>query len=276
MGSGLLTDKRRRHKMKLSLSSFLSSYFVIVSGNEARWNKLNEIWSKLQTSQNVPAASDRKIIELFTMSSLQNYGCWCRFNTYSPFRGPTMNDLDQYCRVFYLNYDCLVNDFGQSCDVSYTENYNDTITNIFAPFDPATDYLAECQALNSNDACLASACAVDADFVRSVFNFLADNQMDMTYSGFFGFDGSDGSCVSQHVGTTAVVPPVFTQAPVTAQPGVTSPPITDCCGTYPTRYPFHTQNGNVRCCDNAGATYNQNVMECCGSSVALIGACPVP
>merc|ERR1712156_1327242 len=128
MGSGLLTDKRRRHKMKLLLSSFLSSYFVIVSGNEARWNKLNEIWSTLQTSQNVPEASDRKIIELFTMSALQNYGCWCRFNTYTPFRGPTMDILDQYCRIFYLNYDCLVNDYGQSCDVSYTDHYNDTIT----------------------------------------------------------------------------------------------------------------------------------------------------
>jgi len=258
--------------MKLLLSSFLSSY--LVSANEGgRWERLNNIWSTLKTSQNVPEPSDRKIIELFTMSALQNYGCWCRFNTYAPHRGPTMDILDQYCRIFYLNYDCLVNDFGQSCDVSFTNNYNDTITNTADPFSPATDYATVCAAANPNDACLASACTVDADFVRSVFNYLADNTMDMTFSGFFGFDGTDGSCVSNHVATTNAPPPVFTQAPGTKQPG-TRAPRTDCCGAYPTRYPFHTQNGNVQCCDTAGATYNQNVMECCTSSVALIGACP--
>lgn len=263
--------------MKLLISSFLSSY-ALVAANE-RWERLNQVWNKLQTSDNVPDASDRKIIELFTLSALQNYGCWCRFNQYTPYRGPTMDTLDQYCRIFFLNYDCLVNDFGASCDVSYTDNYNDTITTAADPFNVNTDYAAECATANPNDPCLASACTVDADFVRSVFNYLSSNSMDMSLSGFFGFDGTDGSCTTVHTGTTAAPPPVFTQAPTGTQaPGGTRAPRTDCCGDYPTRYMFHTQNGNVECCDAATTTYNMNIMECCDASVvpqvALIGACP--
>jgi len=248
-----------------------------------KWDKLNKIWSTLQTSQNVPEASDRKIIELFTMSSLQNYGCWCRFNTYTPHRGTTMDILDQYCRIFFLNYDCMVNDFGQSCDVSYTENYNDTITTASDPFNPATDYAAICAAANPNDACLASACTVDADFVRSVFNYLSQNSMDMTYSGFFGFDGTDGSCTRLATIAPTSVPPappqIFTQAPSSVGTGTPGSGVkkVDCCGDYPTRYPFHTQGGNVACCDSAVTTYNVNIMDCCNNttpgSVALIGSC---
>jgi hypothetical protein len=196
-----------------------------------------------------------------------------------------MNELDGFCRSFFLNYDCLVNDFGERCDVSYVENYNATVTNIFSPFDPTTDYKAACEAANPNDACIAAACAVDSDFIRSIMIFLSTgtNTIDQQFNGFFGFDGTDGSCVSaQAVQPTAIAPPVLTTQPSNpGNPGGidgTRPPASDCCGEYPNRIPFKTHNGDVTCCDSAEQTYNLNMMECCDASlvpqVALIGACP--
>ena len=51
-----------------------------------------------------------------------------------------------------------------------------------------------------------------------------------------------------------------------------------CCGNYPTRFPFNTQNGNRACCeaeDETGVTYNSNLYECCAGSLSSIGSCTV-
>jgi len=278
-----LTTKRltHRHKMRLFLTSLALT--ALLASADDRWDRLGKIWDELKTSENVASPGDRKIIEMFTLSALQTYGCWCRFNTVTPHRGPIMNELDGFCRSFYLNYDCLVNDFGERCDVSYTEQYNTTLTSVLSPFNQNTDYLAECTAANPNDACLAAACAVDSDFIRSVMNFLSTDTIDMRYNAFFGFDGTDGSCVTrlQAAQPTAFAPPILTTQ--ASNPGApaegTRPPKSDCCGDYPTRYPFKTHNGDVACCDSAKTTYNLNMMVCCDASlvpqVALIGACPL-
>jgi len=49
-----------------------------------------------------------------------------------------------------------------------------------------------------------------------------------------------------------------------------------CCGNYPNRFPFNTQNGNRACCeaeDETGVTYNSNLYECCSGSLGSIGTC---
>ena len=178
--------------MKLYLTSLAPT--ALLASTDDRWNRLESIWDDLKTLENVVLDGDRKIIEMFTLSALQNYGCWCRFNSYTPYRGPVINKLDNFCRSFYLNYDCLINDFGERCDVSYTNNYNTTLTNVMSPFNQNTDYPAECTAANPNDACAAAACAIDSDFVSAVFNVLSTGTIDMSFSGFFGLDGTDGTC----------------------------------------------------------------------------------
>ena len=51
-----------------------------------------------------------------------------------------------------------------------------------------------------------------------------------------------------------------------------------CCGHYPNRFPFNTQNGNRACCETEdetgnGVTYNSNLYECCSGSLSSIGTC---
>ena len=51
-----------------------------------------------------------------------------------------------------------------------------------------------------------------------------------------------------------------------------------CCGNYPNRFPFNTQNGNRACCeaeDETGVTYNSNLYECCAGSLSSIGSCTI-
>ena len=51
-----------------------------------------------------------------------------------------------------------------------------------------------------------------------------------------------------------------------------------CCGHYPKRFTFNTQNGNRACCeaeDETGVTYNSNLYECCSGSLSSIGSCTI-
>ena len=51
-----------------------------------------------------------------------------------------------------------------------------------------------------------------------------------------------------------------------------------CCGNYPNRFPFNTQDGNRACCeadDETGVTYNSNLYECCAGSLSSIGSCTI-
>ena len=84
-----------------------------------------------------------------------------------------MDDIDSDCKNWYLNYQCMANDFGGTCNDAI--DYNDTLTQIQDPFLPTIDYVAECNSRNLNSVCAATACAVDANFFRGVMNYLAEN-----------------------------------------------------------------------------------------------------
>ena len=168
------------------------SLALVKADADSRWNRLKDLWASLSQGQGNLSTDERKVMELFTISSLQNYGCWCHFATFTPHRGPAQDALDGYCRTWYLNYDCLAHDYGANCDVD--TQYNDTITMILDPFNTNADVVAECASRNPNNECAARACAIDADFVRSVGNNLAVGTLDMSLSGFYGFDGTNGAC----------------------------------------------------------------------------------
>jgi hypothetical protein len=244
-----------------------------------KWQQLGELWNKVSENPSI-GEDDRKVIELFTISSVANYGCWCRFNQYKPYKGTAQDTIDEACMQWYKNYDCLHLDYSTNtpwfrCNIDTP--YTDVITNINDPFDLATDYAAGCNAANGAGTCEATACHVDAEFIRHVFLFLADNTLNMTLSGWYGFDGSVCNPNSNRDATTAS-PGVFTtQAPavVTTDPAATTaaPQATmDCCGSYPNRYPYKLQNGNRACC--VDTTYNVNILECCpNNSLQVLGGC---
>jgi len=244
-----------------------------------KWAQLGDLWTAAQANPSV-SEDDRKIMELFTISSVANYGCWCRFNMYKPYKGTAQDTVDEACEQFHKNYDCLHVDYSTStpffrCNMDTP--YSDVMTSIQDPFDDNTDYATACDNANGgSNTCESTACYVDSIFVRHIVNYLKDNTLNMTLSGWYGFDGS--ACRNAAVaGTTAAPIVATTAAPVaaTTDPSATTAtpiPSTACCGSYPNRFPYKVNNGARQCCIDT--TYNINVLECCANgSLAVIGAC---
>jgi len=247
-----------------------------------KWAQLGDLWQGAQQSENI-SDDDRKVMELFTISSVANYGCWCRFNTYKPYKGPAQDTMDEACEQWHKNYDCLDIDFTtQSLQCGEDTPYVDVVTRVEKPFDVATDYAVEC-AKPSPDGnaelgdCAINACFVDAVFIRHIVNYLADSTLNMTLSGWYGFDGSACRAATS---LTQTVSPIFatTGAPdvVTTDPAATTQVPTDpkaCCGAYPERFAYRHKGGERACCVNK--TYNINLYECCAvtDDLAEIGDC---
>jgi len=258
----------------------ISASLLAASAMADKWAKLGDTWNALAGSDAV-SEDDRKIIDLFTISSVANYGCWCRFNMYKPYKGTPQDTVDEACKQWYQNTDCLGMDFTtatpafQCNDVDYV----DVITNLQDPFLPGTDYAAACTAANAGDDCAIESCHVDAVFIRHVFTFLTDNTLNMTLSGWYGFNGNvcNGIVPSTGATTGAPIPADPTQNPPTTMDPATTlvAPIANklCCGDYPNRFPYKTRQGETQCC--VDATYNVNILECCPNDVLLpFGTCP--
>merc|ERR1712048_1433964 len=88
----------------------LSASLLVGSALADKWAQIGDLWQSLSKSDNV-AEDDRKIMELFTISSVANYGCWCRFNMYKPYKGPAQDTVDEACEQWHKNYDCLHVDY---------------------------------------------------------------------------------------------------------------------------------------------------------------------
>merc|ERR1712048_764857 len=272
-----VSSKKHPLKSLTKMKLVSASLFLVGSAMADKWAKLGDLWNALGQSNNV-GEDDRKIIELFTISSVANYGCWCRFGQYRPYKGPAQDVVDTACKTWHQNYDCLTIDYNADgttpCDMN--TDYTDVITNINDPFDMATDYAAGCAAVNA-DACAAEACHVDAVFIRDVVMFLADNTLNMTLSGWYGFDGTICTGAPAAAATTLVPP----QIPTTAAPETTGAPettlvapipATACCGSYPARFPYKTQQGGRQCCIDT--TYNPLLLECCNTgNLNPVGTC---
>merc|ERR1712048_66080 len=265
-----VSSKKHPLKSLTKMKLVSASLFLVGSAMADKWAKLGDLWNALGQSNNV-GEDDRKIIELFTISSVANYGCWCRFGQYRPYKGQAQDVVDTACKTWHQNYDCLNIDYNTdgTTPCNMDTEYNDVIVSISDPFDMATDYATACDNANPGDACASEACHVDAVFIREVVMFLADNTLNMTLSGWYGFDGT--ICTGAHAaaGTTLVPPvaPTTQNAPTTAAPGTTlNPPLptTACCGAYPARFPYKTQQGARQCCNDT--TFNPLLLQCCADN----------
>merc|ERR1712071_563547 len=173
---------------------------------------------------------------------------------------------------------------GAMCDIAI--QYEDVLATLPFPFDPNHDYRVLCAAANTDpqyaDAeeagCARDNCEVDAFFLRSIFNHMAFNNLNYTLSVAFGFD-TDFTC--RGIVANSLMPstaaPFTTAVPVvqtTAMGGTSAVPQAAwaCCGEYPERFPYKTNNGARDCC--VATTFATALLECCGNgSTAVIGAC---
>ena len=138
---GLLTPKNQLSDTMKLLSA---SAVLFTSAMADKWSQLGDLWTGVAQNENI-SEDDRKIIELFTISSVANYGCWCRFNNYKPYKGQAQDTVDEACMQWYKNYDCLHLDYSTNtpwfrCNIDTP--YNDTLTTLQEPFELTTDYSA--------------------------------------------------------------------------------------------------------------------------------------
>lgn len=286
--------------MKLLSISAMSASVAMANDLAAMWNgALNKDSS--QQALRLAGGDDRNVMDLFTLSNIFQYGCWCHFGDSKPARGPTMDKVDGFCKRWVDSKDCIRIDnenAGTTCDTSI--QYNDILASsgvgsgpgylgdgtLAFPFDPDHDYSVICDANNQaadfadadEAACAADNCKIDAYFLRDIFTHMSFNNLNNSLSVSFGFD-TDFTCrgIVANSLMPSTVAPFTTAAPVvptTAAGATTAAPIPawQCCGSFPDRFPYKTNNGGRSCC--VSTTYATALLECCpNGSTAVIGAC---
>merc|ERR1712226_1447722 len=105
MGISVPFVKQKQFQKSTKLVGATATLFV-TSVMADKWAQLGDLWDGAKNNENT-SDDDRKIMELFTISSVANYGCWCRFNMYKPYKGPAQDTVDEACEQFHKNYDFL-------------------------------------------------------------------------------------------------------------------------------------------------------------------------
>lgn len=269
----------------------ISAMSAVAMGNELAdmWGSAmsKESTSEIATSALRSAGDDRNVMDLFTLSNIFEYGCWCHFGEDKPARGPSMDDVDGMCKRWYDSKDCIRIDneiAASTCDIAI--QYEDVLATLSFPFDPTHNYNTLCATANPDGnyadaeegACARDNCEVDAYFLRAIFNHMAFNHLNHTLSVAFGFD-KDFTC--RGIVANSLMPstaaPFTTAMPVaqtTANGGTTATPIPtwQCCGAFPDRFPYKTNQGARDCC--VATTFATALLECCSNgSTAVIGTC---
>ena len=175
--------------------------------------------------------------------TLHQYGCWCYFgDDHGKGKGNVVDDLDGLCKTLHQNYECAILDHADgasssvSCDKPWEADYRPVDR-----LDSNVDITKECQKLNKKrDSCSIKACIIEGNFIMNLLKFFFEGgSIDKSMKHSKGFDPSN-SC------------------PINL---VNGSPEVECCGEYPSRFPFRTRDGERKCCQ--GRTYNAIALQCC-------------
>jgi len=181
------------------------------------------------------------------MDNFFGYGCWCIAHGENPLlakRGLPADDIDSVCKDHALCYECARLDYSHKCDPtqkSYAIVGNtDLVTG---------EKFLTCD--NPDDVCKQTLCECDKMLVEGLVREY--KKWDVKYHiNTSGFNGHQDCELPE--------------------------PIHDwgeqdqCCGTYPHRAPYRSDNGNRQCCNNK--TYHTFYLECCDGEIKNKGSCP--
>jgi len=176
-----------------------------------------------------------------TLPQLDEYGCWCYFyDNVGRGKGSPVDEVDGFCKVLGEGYECAIRD---------SDAANEDCVPWEVPYQAGTGsgraLYDSCVQINGGQNCAARACAVELNFVENMIALLfSGSQIDYpTYSHRNGFDpATDAGC------------------PV--KPGKKgSSGAKDCCGAYPSRFPYKTLDGERGCC--GARTYSTAFLNCC-------------
>jgi len=176
------------------------------------------------------------------------YGCWCIAHGENPLlakRGLPADEIDSVCKDHALCYECARMDYGHTCDptqIGYQVTGNkDLIT--------GKRYLT----CDNSDVCEQSLCQCDKMLAEGLVRTYDqwDEQYHISTSGF------DGRAQCE------LPEPIHDWGE-----------LDQCCGDYPLRAPYRSDNGNRQCC--VDKTYHTYYLECCNNEVKTKGFCTPP
>jgi len=197
---------------------------------------------------------------MLLMTDIQYYGCWCYLDaSWDNAKGPVQDGLDQECKNLVQNYRCLVLDAldrGQTCDPAAQdyESYN-----LFGGSGNLTlDCATSGNELGDQDTsqCRIDLCVADGDFTLNLFALMF--QTGGIAASQPPYDPAVAHANNQGGSSLGLFDPT-TDCKYNYQGYGRSEK--ECCGSYPTRFPFKTYNGDKACCGDK--TYSTISNQCC-------------
>lgn len=225
------------------------------------WTKLNIFSLAASTSLvaviNAQDNASNRAINVALMAKfnqIEDYGCWCHFaGNWQKGKGKPQDIYDHECRDFVRGYDCIYMDAEEdnhSC-VPWETQYFEPMNIVYDDTDQRL--IDDCTTPNSlfgsqaEKDCRVRTCLVESFFQRTLAQLEEANTPTnpaLKLENGFNFDS---------------VCAVAASGPLEKQ----------CCGEYPTRFPFRPKGGDYKCCQNKKA-YNSFMFECCDDgSVAM-------
>jgi len=240
-------------KYALTRSTFILNMKLIISTFaplviQASWNSIQQDISDL-----VATTPGLRSIPSFVsaLPLLDGWGCYCQFDENSlKGHGTPVNDIDRACKHLAQAYKCSIFDSEEEGDDEcepWAVSYNST-TGM-----GGQSLLDSCDFRNDND-CAVRSCIIEGHFVVSLFTLLGNGQFVEPQYNHDTFDAASecGAIEQPATGGNG-------GQGSTGSNGQTNTP--DCCGDYPIRYSFNSDNGNKDCCGQH--VFNVNVMTCC-------------
>merc|ERR1711981_275379 len=220
---------------------------VVYAGMEQMLQDLELIKEiKLNNTDPRQRAFSGTIVALLGLDRIWNYGCWCYFQeNYGKGKGAPVNPTDEFCRSLQWGYECAIKDVfdedGTVCvpwEVEYTSGINLGASH-------SGDLEAECVSQNAQS-CQQYACMVENNFVLQFFASFFDPSTSFDPSPKHDLPGG-----------------TFDPA-VECQTSAGPKSDRQCCGQYPTRFPFKTLGTQRACCWDQ--VYDTTLM-CCSNDI---------
>jgi len=188
-----------------------------------------------------------------SLRGVWGYGCWCNFGVdLMKGKGPTVNAHDSACERMQQCLRCARIDGitdGYNCDPKVS-SYNA----VFFPVSGSTSLNSGCASQNVNNPCGTHVCTCEMQFINDILDLVwtgyrYDPAFTHPSNPMGGVFDDDASCQS----TTGVSE-------------------MECCGSYPSRYPYNTLDRDCCDADGLGATFNPFDQVCCINGVQAIGS----
>ena len=237
-----------------SASLFLSKF--LVSAQLSQMDSIIDIAEKSLEMMNatLPKVRGRNSLSV-QFSDLQEYGCWCYFDSlHGRGRGTPVDNFDIECMNLHHMVSCMK---MQNCDLTVP-----SVPVMTMGLDGNVIY--DCVSANGGDSCKEAICYTNTWFSKNILKLLLNMASGgelpkyNTYKVSKGFDQSTCKIVG------------------------TNPSDIDeekCCGSYEfnTKRPIRVPSGRRReCCENSSGifvTYNPDFKKCCSGSVESFGSC---